>query len=222
MRVVDRLKRGVAPVLVRSGCLGLHRRVRAWAGRPAGATVLVFHRVGAAGPPGSALDTPLEAFREIVAFLRRECRVVPLDAAVSLPRAALPARAVAITFDDGYRETLRVAAPVLAQAGLPWAVFLPVAYVGTRRLLWWDLLACAARRLGAPAVLDLAGRVPAGAPRAGPAPRAAGARRARGRRGAGPVPDARLGRGPAPRHRRRHARRALAHAPRPADGVRGR
>ena len=174
MRVVDRLKRGVAPVLVRSGCLGLHRRVRAWTGRPAGATVLVFHRVGAAGPPGSALDTPLEAFREIVAFLRRECRVVPLDAAVSLPRAALPARAVAITFDDGYRETLRVAAPVLAQAGLPWAVFLPVAYVGTRRLLWWDLLACAARRLGAPAVLDLAGRVLAGAPGAGPAPGPAG------------------------------------------------
>jgi peptidoglycan/xylan/chitin deacetylase (PgdA/CDA1 family) len=47
-----------------------------------------------------------------------------------LGRAAMPPRAVAITFDDGYQDNYDVAWPVLREAGLMATFFLPTALVG--------------------------------------------------------------------------------------------
>lgn len=43
-----------------------------------------------------------------------------------------------ITFDDGYRNNLTVAAPILREAGAPAIFFLTTGYVGTTRVLWND------------------------------------------------------------------------------------
>jgi peptidoglycan/xylan/chitin deacetylase (PgdA/CDA1 family) len=43
--------------------------------------------------------------------------------------AELPARAVLITFDDGYRDNLEHAAPVLERYGYPAVLFVPIAYL---------------------------------------------------------------------------------------------
>jgi len=43
----------------------------------------------------------------------------------------MPARAVLITFDDGYRSTLTEALPWLERLGWPGVVFVPTAYVGS-------------------------------------------------------------------------------------------
>ncbi|HVP00737.1 MAG TPA: polysaccharide deacetylase family protein [Bryobacteraceae bacterium] len=43
---------------------------------------------------------------------------------------------VLITFDDGYRNNLTVAAPILRRVGAPAVFFLTTGYIGTGRLLW--------------------------------------------------------------------------------------
>jgi peptidoglycan/xylan/chitin deacetylase (PgdA/CDA1 family) len=45
---------------------------------------------------------------------------------------------VLITFDDGYRNNLTRAAPILRQVGAPAVFFLTTAYLGTDRILWTD------------------------------------------------------------------------------------
>jgi peptidoglycan/xylan/chitin deacetylase (PgdA/CDA1 family) len=41
-----------------------------------------------------------------------------------------------ITFDDGYRNNVTVAAPILREEGVPAVFFLATGYVGTSRVLW--------------------------------------------------------------------------------------
>jgi peptidoglycan/xylan/chitin deacetylase (PgdA/CDA1 family) len=52
----------------------------------------------------------------------------------------LPATAVALTFDDGYECAAEVAAPMLARAGFPITIFIPVELIERRRAFWWDEL----------------------------------------------------------------------------------
>ncbi|MCX5765303.1 MAG: polysaccharide deacetylase family protein [Gemmatimonadetes bacterium] len=53
----------------------------------------------------------------------------------------LPARAIAVTFDDGYRDNLTNAAPALARARVPATVFVSTGRIGSPRGFWWDELA---------------------------------------------------------------------------------
>ena len=58
-------------------------------------------------------------------------------------RAAASPR-LAVTFDDGERNVLEHAFPVLSELGIPGTVFVPVGAVGRPGLLDWDELACLA------------------------------------------------------------------------------
>jgi hypothetical protein len=53
----------------------------------------------------------------------------------------LPERAAVLTFDDGYRSVLTIAAPILAKYELPAVVFCCSAPNEERRLHWWDHVA---------------------------------------------------------------------------------
>src|SRR4051812_23337545 len=59
-------------------------------------------------------------------LLKRLATVVPLETAVGAlaEGRSLPPRAVALTFDDGYRDNLTVAVPMLQQLELPATFFL--------------------------------------------------------------------------------------------------
>lgn len=48
---------------------------------------------------------------------------------------------VALTFDDGYRDNLLVAKPLLERFGAPATVFVATGLVGQSRHFWWDRLA---------------------------------------------------------------------------------
>jgi len=108
--------------------------------------ILSFHRVNrAADPFFPAL--PTEVFEGQMAFLARAYTVLPLEELVErMRRRALPRNALAITFDDGYRDNLTEAAPILARHGMPATVFVVTGAIGTTEALWFDRLALGFKR----------------------------------------------------------------------------
>jgi peptidoglycan/xylan/chitin deacetylase (PgdA/CDA1 family) len=105
--------------------------------------VLAWHNVDPTWCFPAGRGAGVRGLERQLAFLGRRCNVVPLgDALGALDRgASLPPRAVALTFDDGYRDQLKLAAPMLARLGLPATFFLvPGLLDGTARA-WWELLA---------------------------------------------------------------------------------
>lgn len=103
-----------------------------WA--PPGVPVLMYHRIAADAPPAMArfATTPAQ-FAEQMQWLAESGHVtIGLDAleAAIWGGAPLPARAVALTFDDGYQDNLANAAPILRDLGQRATVFVPTAHVG--------------------------------------------------------------------------------------------
>lgn len=101
--------------LLKRGCAGLTARAGR---RRSGVAVLCYHSVG------TDPRCPTELFRGHLEWLREHCTVVPFSA---LPRHAdvhdEPRPAVAITFDDGYRDNYEHAFPLLEEYGLPATFF---------------------------------------------------------------------------------------------------
>jgi peptidoglycan/xylan/chitin deacetylase (PgdA/CDA1 family) len=75
-------------------------------------------------------------------WLARWTNVVELDAAVSdlFSGPPLPPRAVALTFDDGYRDALTAGVPLLQQLGLPATFFLVPDVLDEVVHPWWERL----------------------------------------------------------------------------------
>ena len=97
---------------------------------------LMYHKVN--DLPNNRMSIPTSLFDEQMAQLRElGYQVVDLDAVLAhyLDGAALPAGAVLITFDDGYRDNLLNAAPVLRRHGYAAVQFVPIAFVGESRPL---------------------------------------------------------------------------------------
>jgi peptidoglycan/xylan/chitin deacetylase (PgdA/CDA1 family) len=110
--------------------------------------VFGFHNVQ---PSWLAPVPPAAAVRGLHAqcrFLRSAFNVLALDDALDRLVAGrpLPGRAAAITFDDGYRDNLEVAAPILARHGLPATVFLVTGVVARETRAWWELVPRAVAR----------------------------------------------------------------------------
>ena len=124
-RLLGRLRAGIA-------------YVRAPAGR---AAVLRYHRV--AEPPLDpwGLAVSPARFAEQLEVLRERFRPLSLRAlAEAISRGAIPRRSVAVTFDDGYRDNLTEAKPLLERYGVPATVFVTSGYVASGRDFWWDEL----------------------------------------------------------------------------------
>jgi peptidoglycan/xylan/chitin deacetylase (PgdA/CDA1 family) len=98
--------------------------------------VLMYHKVNDLSP--NSTTVPTAVFAEQMSLLR-ELGYVPvsLDAVRDhyLGGAPLPEGAVLITFDDGYRDNLENALPVLRKHGYPAVVFVPIAYLDDGRPL---------------------------------------------------------------------------------------
>jgi peptidoglycan/xylan/chitin deacetylase (PgdA/CDA1 family) len=117
-------------------------------------TILIFHRVRAQPDALFPNEMHASAFAERMLCVRDWFNVLPLDeAAAALERGSMPARPLAITFDDGYADNATVALPILRRLGLPATFFVATGFLDGGRM-WNDTVIEAVR--GAPGgTLDL-------------------------------------------------------------------
>ncbi len=121
--------------------------VRALDTRRAGVLrVLTYHRVcdparGFRGDPHVVSATPA-TFEAQMAYLARHYMPVTAEQVVAAlsDGVQIPPRAVLVTFDDGYRDVMTEAWPILRRHGVPAVLFVPTAFPGSRRAFWWDEL----------------------------------------------------------------------------------
>lgn len=118
--------------------------------RVRGAVILMYHSVARARlarwiDPSNHLCPG--RFEAQVRFLARRRRVIGMSAMVAgLERGERFAPGtVVITFDDGYRDALTVAAPILHRYGLPATLYLPTRYMEQGLPHWIDRLYTAVR-----------------------------------------------------------------------------
>jgi len=107
--------------------------------------IFLYHGVRSDGPrsPGRPASEPVarQDFERQVGWLARSHRIVPL--AEYLRRdSGDPAsgHAIALTFDDGLRNTFLHAVPFLERHRIPAAFFVTTLHVETRELLWFSYL----------------------------------------------------------------------------------
>jgi peptidoglycan/xylan/chitin deacetylase (PgdA/CDA1 family) len=105
--------------------------------------VLTYHRVNDDHDPFFP-GVPTAVFEQQIRYISRAYPVLTLeDAYERARRGALPSGALCITFDDGYRDTLTHAAPVLARHGVPATLFVTTGFIGGAEVPWFDRLALA-------------------------------------------------------------------------------
>lgn len=105
------------------------------AGPKARLTVLIFHRVLIARDPLRPNEPTVAEFAEILDWVQSWCTVLPLSEAITRLRSdSLPARAVAITFDDGYADNRHLALPELQRRGLSATFFVATGYLDGGRM----------------------------------------------------------------------------------------
>jgi peptidoglycan/xylan/chitin deacetylase (PgdA/CDA1 family) len=111
-------------------------------------TIVLYHRIVTRPDRGLLSDgmcVTAARFEAQVAWFRRAFQPIRLDVAMArLARGEpLPPRALAVTFDDGYRDTLELAWPVLERQGVPATLFVPTGGLDDGEPFWWDRLAAA-------------------------------------------------------------------------------
>ncbi len=129
---------------VRSGARRASNVLRRLVSRltPPGPVILMYHRIAAPAVDPWGLSVSPDNFRSQLGALRRHRQPMAMNHFVSLLEAGrLPNAAVGITFDDGYVDNLRLAKPLLEDAGVPATVFIATGWIGARDLFWWDELA---------------------------------------------------------------------------------
>lgn len=111
-------------------------------------TILTYHRVVPDAQCGRAvfesLVMPESAFAAEMRYLARHYEVLPVREALARLRAG-PVHAarplLAVTFDDGYADNARIAAPILKALGLRATFFVVSSFVKHGTPLWFDAAA---------------------------------------------------------------------------------
>jgi peptidoglycan/xylan/chitin deacetylase (PgdA/CDA1 family) len=104
-----------------------------------GAVILGYHRVADVTSDEYEVCVTPKHFAEHMQALNQFAHPLSLARLVKcLKEGSLPPRAVVVTFDDGYADTLNEAQPILERHAIPATVFVCTGYAG--REFWWDEL----------------------------------------------------------------------------------
>lgn len=146
MNVVNRCANGYE--LSADGSAAVFPYIRKRRGR--NLQILIYHRVNDEGDqffPG----IPTGVFARQMEYLASDWNVLSLEEALErVKQKDVPDNAIAITFDDGYRDNFLQAFPILKKLSLPVAIFLATGVIGTGRMLWHDRVFSAFRETRIP------------------------------------------------------------------------
>ena len=124
-----------------SGLAGINARFA----NPDGALILYYHSIvdeelSAFVAPDNSITKA--QFETQLRYLKQHCEVISLAHLIDCfnEDRELPERAAVITFDDGYHDNLKIAAPLLEKYDLPATLFLCTGYVERREAQWIDEL----------------------------------------------------------------------------------
>jgi peptidoglycan/xylan/chitin deacetylase (PgdA/CDA1 family) len=133
-----RIGKAAVPLAGRYLCLNRALRAR----RRKIPLIVCYHGV----VPDKFADDPLNygnvvsvsEFSEQMAMIARSMRPISLASLRDwlVGSTEMPPDSVLVTFDDGYRNNLTHAAPILTRFSIPAVFFASVGYVGSERLLW--------------------------------------------------------------------------------------
>lgn len=103
-------------------------------------TILIYHHVSSDTPPSTSIS--IEQFRAHMKLLKEEYQVIGIPEMVHKLRnnEPLPDKSVAITFDDGFRNILENAHPILKTHGFPYSIFVNTVDIGVGGKMTWDEL----------------------------------------------------------------------------------
>jgi peptidoglycan/xylan/chitin deacetylase (PgdA/CDA1 family) len=96
--------------------------------------VLCYHGISETWPASTSVR-PGDFEAQLRGFAKRGYRGATLAVALTAPPAE---KTLVVTFDDAHRSVLEVAAPIMADLGIPGTVFVPTDYPGAGKPMGWD------------------------------------------------------------------------------------
>jgi peptidoglycan/xylan/chitin deacetylase (PgdA/CDA1 family) len=144
----------VAIVLRATGVLAA---LRTWRARRGDVPVLLLHRVGGTRELPEPLSIPPDVFRTLVNAAAHRYVIASWQACVDSSRRRRGRPHIALTFDDGYRDNVRRAWPVVRDAGATATFFVVTGFMDGTEVPWWEVVAAYHDALGAPFPRNRAG-----------------------------------------------------------------
>jgi peptidoglycan/xylan/chitin deacetylase (PgdA/CDA1 family) len=128
------------------GLLHVLQRLRALGNKDL--RILAYHRVMTTPDPTifefdlELISTSPERFREQMLLIKERFRPMRLSDVISAldTGMALPADAIAVTFDDGYDDNYNIAFPILRELGIPATFFVSTGHIDSGRPFAYDWL----------------------------------------------------------------------------------
>jgi peptidoglycan/xylan/chitin deacetylase (PgdA/CDA1 family) len=107
----------------------------------ADAVILMYHRVEVVERDPWRLAVEPSLFAEQLEVIRDRFQPISLERLCDgLAARDIPRRSVVLTFDDGYRDNLTNATPLLEKHDVPASLFVTTGYLDSGRDFWWEEL----------------------------------------------------------------------------------
>lgn len=126
---------------------------------PGSLVIFNYHRIK---PPGTGtfpfddgvFGPDQEALRDHFKCLKENADVISEQELLEHVQShrKLPKSCAMVTFDDGYRDNIDLALPIIQEQGIPALFFIPTQLIESRELGWWDSIAFLLKKTRSPVI----------------------------------------------------------------------